>query len=271
MNVGRILEQAQKEELRTEMEVFLAALLDTDRLQLIAFPEEEIPVDKLSDLQTGWSKIKEGMPVAYLINEKEFYGLNFYVDERVLVPRGATERLVDYILERAHKTARVLEVGTGSGAIAVSLKKTKPEFDITATDVSEEALYVANKNCLAHGVELKLIKSDLLADVPHEEFDILVANLPYIGLETNNFVSDEVKNHEPHTALFGGPDGLQLYEKLFKQINEQERAFKIIMGEIGFTQGSGIEALVRKHLPHYEFSLCRDYQDLDRHFILERK
>ncbi|MBT4384930.1 peptide chain release factor N(5)-glutamine methyltransferase [Candidatus Peregrinibacteria bacterium] len=271
MNVGRILEQAQKEELRVEMEVFLSALLDTDRLQLLAHPEVEIPVDKLGDLQIAWTKIKEGVPVAYLINEKEFYGLNFYVDERVLVPRGETERLVDYILDRAHDSARVLELGTGSGAIAVSLKKTKPKFELTATDVSKDALKVATKNCALHDVDLTLLESDLLEKVPHEDYDVLVANLPYIGVETNNFISENVKQHEPHTALFGGSDGLALYEKLFKQINDQERAFKLILGEIGFTQGRGIEALARKHLSHYEFSLCRDYQDLDRHFILERK
>ena len=143
------------------------------------------------------------------------------------MPRGETERLVDYILDRAHDSARVLELGTGSGAIAVSLKKTKPKFELTATDVSKDALKVATKNCALHDVDLTLLESDLLEKVPHEDYDVLVANLPYIGVETNNFISENVKQHEPHTALFGGSDGLALYEKLFK-IGRSPNAFPIL-------------------------------------------
>ncbi len=268
MTIAQLLSQAQQRHLRTEMEVFLAHLLGVNRLDLIAHSEKEVPVEKLADLQVAWAQIEDGLPVAYLTHEKEFYGLNFYVDERVLVPRDATERLVDYVLDRAGKDARILEIGTGSGAISVALKYTQPDLNITATDVSKDALEIANKNIVHNKLEIALIESDLLKKVPQQSFDILVANLPYIGRETNNFIAENVEKHEPSVALFGGSDGLQLYAQLFEQIREEEWDIKAIMGEIGFTQGRDIELLAEKLLPQYEFELMQDYQDLDRHFIL---
>ena len=268
MTIAQLLSQAQQRQLRTEMEVFLAHLLGVSRLDLIAHSEQDVPVEKLAALQVGWAQIEDGRPVAYLTQEKEFYALNFYVDERVLVPRDATERLVDYCLEKAPEEARILEIGTGSGAISAALKHTRPDLQVTATDVSPDALEVANNNFVQLGVSVALIESDLLADVPQNKFDILVANLPYIGKETNNFIADNVEKHEPAVALFGGSDGLQLYAKLFEQIRKDEWDFKVIMGEIGFTQGRDIETLAKKTLPHYQFELMQDYQELDRHFVL---
>lgn len=268
MTIAQLLSQAQKRHLRTEMEVFLAHLLGVSRLDLIAHNEEEVPVEKLADLQVGWAQIEDGKPVAYLTQEKEFYGLNFYVDERVLVPRDATERLVDKVLERAQTGARILEIGTGSGAISVALKHHRPDLELMATDVSQDALEVANKNIVQHALNIGLIHSDLLQEVPLAPFDILVANLPYIGRETNHFIAENVQKHEPEVALFGGSDGLQLYAQLFQQIRTQEWEIPVIMGEIGFTQGRDIERLAEEHLPFHSFELLQDYQDLDRHFVL---
>lgn len=278
MDIAYILKQAQKDQLRTEMEVYLAYLLGCDRLELVAYSEKEIPVEKLSDLQKAWIRIKDGVPVAYLTNEKEFYGLSFFVDEKVLVPRPETELLVDYVLEKAKilrengvEQVNVLEIGTGCGAIAVALKKTDPELSVTATEVSKEALEVAAKNVKKHDVDVELLEADLLEGVPNDEhIHILVGNLPYIGTEKNNFVSENVKDHEPGVALFGGSDGLRLYAKLFDQAIEQKRDFDFIMGEMGFTQGNGITELAKEKLPSYDAQVRQDYQELDRHFILTR-
>lgn len=272
MKISDLLVKAQKLHLRSEMEVFLANLLKLRRLDLLTHGEEEVPVEKLSDLQKGWTKILDGVPVAYLTHEKEFYGLTLYVDERVLVPRGETEQLVDFVLELAVKQPdlkKVLEIGTGSGAIAIALKKTRPSLKIVAAEFSEEAMAVANKNIVQLGVDVELLRSDLFENVPQEDFDILVANLPYIGKETNNFISENVEKHEPHTALFGGEDGLRLYARMFEQISEQGRRFKWILGEIGFMQGEDMRALAEELLPDYKVQILKDYQDLDRYFILE--
>lgn len=284
MFVAELLQKAQKDNLRTEMEIFLSYLLDCNRLDLVAFGEKQVPVEKLGELHGGWAKLKQDYPVAYLVGQKEFYGLNLFVTEDVLVPRGETELLVDLVLEKGDflvgapegsAVPRVLELGTGSGAITVALAKQRPGWKFTATDVSEAALAVANKNFVQKGVDVKTFHADLLhladegsVEVLPGDYDILVANLPYIGTEEHDFLADNVRDHEPHLALFGGSDGLQLYRRLFEQIQQQGRSFKWILGEIGFSQGQAIEVLCKELLPEYAFELKKDLQALDRHFVL---
>ncbi len=269
MTVSRVLSLAQKAHLRSEMEVFLANLLGASRLDLLSHGEKDVPVERLSELQKGWLQLQEGVPVAYLTHEKEFYGIPLYVDERVLVPRGETEGLVDLVLGKGMGT--VLELGTGSGAISIALKKTRPELELTATDISLDALEVANKNIVQYGLDVELIHSDLLDSVPGQRFDILVANLPYIGLSRHDFIAENVVRHEPSLALFGGDDGLQVYERLFKQIKDQKREFSWILGEMGFSQGRDLEALALRILPGYSCQICQDGQGLNRYFVLANK
>ncbi len=267
MTLGHLIKESQNKNLRTEMEVFLASLLRVDRSELLVRSEEELPVEHLAALQKGWVKLLEGYPVAYLTHEKEFYGLNFYVDERVLIPRDATEAMVEFALKEAGEGARVLEVGTGSGAVAVSLKKTRPDLKVTAVDISSDALEVANKNCVQHGVEIEFLQSDLLDRVEPGDCDILLANLPYIGETRHRFVSDTVERYEPHLALFGGDDGLQLYARLFAQMAER-KSFGMMMGEIGFTQANDLKALARQFFPDVDVEIRQDAEGLDRNFIL---
>ena len=271
MTLGQLIQKAQKEHLRVEMEVFLAFLLQIDRSEILARSDEAVPLELLPVLQGAWVRLKEGYPVAYLTGSKEFYGLELMVNESALIPRDATERLVDYVLERTSQGSKVLELGTGAGAISLALKSEKPSLEIMATDLSEQALELARENAEHLNLDVNFIHSDLLSTVPDEDFEVLVTNLPYIGEEKNRFIAENVEAHEPHMALFGGFDGLALYEKLFKQIDEDEWSFKYILGEIGFTQGRGIEKLARDISPHYDFELFQDYEGLDRHFILTRK
>ncbi|MFA5793050.1 MAG: peptide chain release factor N(5)-glutamine methyltransferase [Candidatus Gracilibacteria bacterium] len=269
MLIGEVLRLAQKAHLRIEMEVFLCDLLGLNRLDLVANSKDEIPVEKLALLQKAWVKIMNGVPVAYLTHKKEFFGIELYVDENVLIPRPCTEQLVTWALSKAQDS--VLEIGTGSGAIAIAIKKTRPELKVVATDVSSSALVVANKNCVQCGVDIGLIQSDLLDEVPQENFDTLVCNLPYIGLVEHASIAENVEKYEPHLALFGGEDGLELYRRLFEQIRMQGRGFKYVFGELGFSQGEAIRSLACELLPEMEFTLRQDYEGLDRHFLLERK
>ncbi|MFT7184526.1 MAG: release factor glutamine methyltransferase [Oceanicoccus sp.] len=248
------------------MEVFLSYLLGCDRLDLIAYPEKEVPVEKLAELQIGWGQIQQGKPVAYLTKTKEFYGLDFYVDENVLVPRGATERLVELVKAKASIDAKVLEIGTGSGAISVSLKRVRPDLKVTAGEVSAGALEVAKKNAKTLKAEVTFIESDLLQSVPKDDYEVLVANLPYIGEVEHHYISDNVETHEPHVALFGGHDGLRLYSDLLEQSKTWN--FKWIIGEIGFSQGEDMKKLAKEKLPDYSFELLQDHEGLDRVFVL---
>ncbi len=265
MKISQILQSAQKSSYRTEMEIYLAYLLGKSRLDLVRDGDEVVPVEKMGEIQKAWLKILDGYPVAYLTGVKEFYGIPLFVDENVLVPRPETELLVDYVCELAGEGARILEVGTGSGAIAIALKKTHPAFQVWATDVSRQTLSVAKKNIEKYGLDIELIESDLLQNVKND-FDILVANLPYIGEVRHNFIAENVQKHEPHVALFGGSDGLRLYERMFL---EAKGRFKYILGEIGFSQGEDIEDLCTKIFPEAKFELKQDYSGLDRHFILK--
>lgn len=266
MTIADLLKKAQSLQLRTEMEVFLSHLLSCSRLDLVAYSEQSVPVDKLSELQQGWVQIQKGFPVAYLTHSKEFYGLDFYVDERVLVPRDATEILVDLVLQKASHDASIIEVGTGSGAISVAVKHERPDLKVIAGDISPEVLEVARINAERHQVQVDFYESDLLESLPEVDAEILVANLPYIGEVEHRYIADNVEAFEPHLALFGGHDGLRLYERLFEQAHG--RSFPWIMGEIGFSQGMAIEALAKEFLPGYGFSLIQDREGLDRIFVL---
>jgi len=187
---------------------------------------------------------------------QEFYKLKFKVTPDVLIPRPETELLVDKVLTHARPgLARltILDVGTGAGNIAISIAKNLSrhpwgrKLKIIATDVSEKALKIARQNAKLHGVEnrIQFIQSDLLSKIAtlpwvarnDVEMDIIVTNLPYIPTERIPYLDSSVKDFEPHIALNGGPDGFELYRKLFQQINELDWKPKLILGEIDYTHG----------------------------------
>lgn len=275
MTIAQLLSSAQKQGLRTEMEIYLAHLLCVSRLDLLRDSDKEIPIKKMSAIQSAWLKILDAYPVAYLVKQKEFYGLNFYVDENVLVPRPETELLVKMVLDFANiilmngkPSPKILELGTGSGAISVALKHEFPELELTATDISMVALEIAKKNAKKNKVKINFLESDLLKKVAEDEFDILVANLPYIGTETCNYIADNVRKYEPALALFGGDNGLRLYEKLFEQIISQNRKLTYIVGEIGFCQGELMKELSKRFFPDSAIEIKQDLSGLDRNFII---
>ena len=164
---------------------------------------------------------------------------------------------------------RVLDVGTGSGCIAVTLAKKLPTALITGVDISEQALEVAEKNSNYHGVanNLRFQKSDLLENVTGA-FDVIVANLPYIGEEKYNFVSRETKAFEPHVALFGGPDGLLLYEKLFSQLKLVSYKPNLLIGEFGFLQAEAMSQLLNKFFVQESWRIIKDLASIERVFVV---
>lgn len=263
-----------------DLEVVMSHLLGVDRSYLISHGDFEVDDFDSKLFDSYVERIRNGEPVAYIVNEKEFYGLNFYVDKRVLVPRPETEQIVDIVIKYIGENKvdgekfRVVDVGTGSGNIAVSIAK---HFEnggdisqIDAVDVSNEALEVAKININQHGVEHLVFayQSDLL-DVFEEDEDcgIIVSNLPYIGEVKNKFVSENVEKFEPNVALFGGNDGLELYKKMFQQVIEKRLKFNLIAGEFGFSQREEMEKLLNKYFEH-KFEIKKDLAGIDRIFIV---
>ncbi len=198
-----------------DADVLLAHVLGVAKDALVAHPEVELTVSERERLDALVADRERGVPVAYLRGFKEFYGLRFAVDPRVLVPRPETEALVDAI--RAHAAGRamtVVDVGTGSGAIAIALAVSEPQLRVIATDISPDALAVARENARAHGVVIDFREGDLLAPVA-EQVDVVAANLPYLRDEDLEQLAGDRTSlaFEPRVATVAGPDGLVLVRR----------------------------------------------------------
>jgi release factor glutamine methyltransferase len=220
-----------------------------------------------------------GEPVAYLIGQKAFYGLEFTVDQRVLIPRPETELLVERALTLLGQRLSngemplVADIGTGSGIIPISLAVHEPRLPIIyAVDVSADALAVARINCQRHGVSerIRLLQGDLLSPLP-EPVDLLLANLPYVGTAEQPEMQPDVLNYEPHLALFSGPEGLDLLSRLLEQASQQTRLRPgaTCLLEIGYRQAAPLTALASTLWPEATVTCLQDYAGWDRLLQLE--
>lgn len=247
---------------RLDSELLLAHILNCPRSLLFSHPETVITKDTIGKFRAQVEKRKMGMPLAYLTNQKEFYGFNFYVDENVLIPRPETEMIIDEVRSYNYSSKTILDIGTGSGAIAIILSKFFSSAQITACDISVQALEVAEINVRELGAKnIELIESDLLSNVEGQEFDVITANLPYVALGAR------VEKFEPSIALFGGQDGLDLYRKLFAQMADRKIKFKLFVGEFGYDQGDKIEKELKKYFQNFEIK--NDLAGIPRIFIIK--
>jgi release factor glutamine methyltransferase len=208
------------EEARLEAEILLAAVLEKDRVYLYTHYDSPLTRAERIGYKEYINRRAAREPVAYITGEKEFMSLNFAVSRDVLIPRPETELLVETALSLAKEKGfkRICDVGTGSGAIAVSMGHYLPELDIYATDISAGALEIARLNAERHGVKVSFRQGDLLDSLKGEPpFDIITANLPYVPFEVYKQLEPEVKNYEPKLALVASGDGLDLYRRLIPQ------------------------------------------------------
>lgn len=253
---------------RLDAEILLAHTLGWSRARLLARLQEPIPDDALQTFRALAERRAAREPVAYLIGRKEFYGLEFIVDRRVLVPRPDTETLVDAALEWARQrfssqdTLLIADIGTGSGCIAVALAAHLPNALVYAIDLSADALAVARQNVERHGVadRVTLLCGDLLAPLP-QPVDLLVSNPPYTVLDD---IDVGVRLHEPRLALDGGSDGLAIYRRLLAAAPQALRPGGALMLEIGATQAEAVTALARQAFPAAAVRVVRDLAGRDR-------
>ena len=225
--------------------------------------EEEVFLGLVEDRKTG-------KPMAYIFNEKEFMGINFYVDERVLIPRPETEELVEFIIgfiEANYKgeNIQVLDIGTGSGTIALSLGKRFKGIEVLGVDVSKKALEVARENLnrlKASNVSFK--RSDLFENIGKEEkFSIIVSNPPYISKDVVRNLQKDVKDFEPGLALDGGEDGLDFYRRIINRSKSHLEKEGMLLFEIGYDQGREVKALMEEE-GYKNVQIAKDLQGLDR-------
>jgi release factor glutamine methyltransferase len=216
---------------------------------MLASPERVVTRDEQATYQALILRRLTNEPIQYITGEQEFYGLPLHVTPSVLIPRPETETLVEAVLAEVDRSrpVRVLDVGTGSGAIAIALARHLPLAEITAVDISAAALEVAAANAARHGVagRIRFVQSDLLADLADGEmFDAVVSNPPYVAMADRAALHPQVRDFEPATALFAGEDGLDVYRRLIPQAHRVMKPDGVLALEIGQGQGEAIAALL---------------------------
>ena len=231
---------------RRDAELILAHVLGCDQTALLTHPERLLSPVEADQFESLLKRRLASEPVQYLIGAQEFFGLLFEVTPDVLIPRPETEHLVEAVLERFDREAnlRIVDVGTGSGAIAIALAHALPRSRVTAVDLYPAALEVARRNAQRHGVidRVTLRQSDLLAAASAAEFDVVVSNPPYIA--DGEKLEPQVANYEPRFALYAGPTGLEVYERLIPQARTVLRPYGWLIMEIGYGQRPALEALL---------------------------
>lgn len=263
-----------------DAQVILARVVGEDRSWLFAHHDEALDDDSLERFVDLIARRTSYEPVAYLVGSKEFYGLQFTVDQRVLIPRPETELLVDTVLDHIDARAdnlpvgqrlTVADIGTGSGAIAVSVAVNAPAVDVYATDVSHDALEIARLNIkgLDKRCQVSLLQGDLLDPLANkvdlQRVDIIVANLPYITIGDYDELQRDVRDYEPQLALTAGPEGLDSIERLLKQAPEYVKPNGVILLEIGAEQGAAVVEMAQQLIPQASsVSLRQDYNGRDR-------
>jgi len=270
---------------RLDAEVLLAEALDCPRINLYT-RFNEVPDDEPMAKYREWVKRRAaGEPVAYLVGHREFYSLKFFVDSNVLIPRPETEHVVMAALEAAKtieaSPLRIIDIGTGSGCVAITLAKQiaeavdKREVVVAATDLSPEAIQVAQRNAEAHGVDdrVRFFTGDLLEALPagSNPVHMIVSNPPYIGTSEINTLDENVKNHEPHVALFGGQDGTEIIQRLIDQAIPMLLPGGYLIFETSPINIDRCVELVSKHADFESVETEKDFGNLKRVVVARRK
>lgn len=257
-----------------EAELLIRRLLLMDRTQFFARFLEPFPPERAAELKAWLQRRAAGEPLQYIVGDQEFYGRVFRVNPAVLIPRPETELLVEAVLQEAERqfsadVLHVVDVGTGSGAIAITLALERPAWQVTGIDLSVAALNVAKTNAEAHGVGEKIcwLQGDLLAPLGADlsTIDILVSNPPYIPSQTIPTLEKQVRQFEPSLALDGGIDGLDPYRRMVATLSGLAQGPRLICFEIGADQGEAVARLLASICP--TVSVKQDLAGLDRMVI----
>ena len=247
-----------------EARVLIKYILNKNEINIIANENIELSNENKKQLLESIEKIKKGYPLQYITHYQEFMGIKFEVNENVLIPQPDTEVLVEKTIKIVQKcypkednrNIKILDLCTGSGAIAISLKKYLPSVQVFASDISKKALEIAKTNAKKNDVQIKLIESNMFENI-NEKFDIVVSNPPYIKTDEITKLSNQVQN-EPRLALDGGKDGLYFYRIIQKNIKNYLYENGMLLMEIGYDQGQAVASMFKNS------KLVKDYAGKDR-------
>ena len=255
--------------------LLLQHVLKTNYSGLMMRMQEPLSAEQVKTFEQFIDAHVVGKPVQYITGVEEFYGRMFEVDESVLIPRPETEELIVGTLARMSKlfgkgaTVKLADIGTGSSAIATTMKLEWPTATVTATDISEVALATAKKNAASLQADITLKLGDLTEPIANEKWDVVLSNPPYIAFEEMQEMSDIVLDYEPHSALFAEEDGLILYRKLAEQLPTLMNKPALIGLEIGYKQGAAVKAMFEAHFPTAIVSVVKDINGKDRMIFCE--
>ena len=245
--------------------------------ELVADLDKSLSAEEVTIFNENLTKyLEQNIPIQHLIGYETFFGYDFKVNEDVLIPRFETEELVAKVLELYDEyfdgqAVDVVDVGTGCGAIGITLALEAPEMNVTITDISEAALAVAKENAETLGAGVEFLQSDMLKELisANKKFDILVSNPPYIPAEEH--VDSLVYDNEPHLALFGGKDGLYFYREILRDAHQILKSPNIIAFEHAYHHREGMAELVKEYFPNSEFETIKDMQGRDRMTVIINK
>jgi release factor glutamine methyltransferase len=260
---------------RLDAEVLLMNYLKTDRVQLYMHPERELTEEECAGFTSWVERRRRGEPVAYITGEKEFWSFFFEVNRDVLIPRPETECLIEEVLKYYGREAgplRIIDIGTGCGAIGVVLAAEIPAALVTATDISRGALAVARRNADRYGVagRMEFLEGHLFAPVVGE-FDIIVSNPPYIPDDLYPLLPEGIRAFEPREALIAGPDGAAFYREIIREGAGRLKPGGRIFLEIGEGQKGLVEALFREEGLYDSIRFSADYRGMDRVAMARKK
>lgn len=245
--------------------ILVAEILNCNPLELLNHLEEEVSEEKVNLLKKEIKALEENKPLQYVLGHINFYGNDFYIDERVLIPRFETEELVENTIKYINKVftepVDIIDLGTGSGVIGLTLEKKVSTKSVDLIDISKDALDVANINCEKLSSKANLIQSDMFQNVD-KKYDVIISNPPYI--KTEEEIEEIVKNNEPHLALYAGKDGLDCYRKILENISIHMKDKCLVAFEIGMTQKEEIKHLIQQYLPTAQIEVKKDLSEKDR-------
>lgn len=238
-------------------------------LDFILHQNKEVTESDQKILESIMAQLEDHRSPQYITGKAYFRDLELAVDERVLIPRPETEELVDLVLKENSKAdLRVLDIGTGSGAIAISLKSARPDWQVTASDISQGALQLAEENSKLNQVSLDFVESDVFGQITGT-FDVIISNPPYIAYGDKDEVGMNVLASEPHLALFADEDGFAIYRQIIEGAGEHLSENGKLYFEIGYKQGDGLRALLSKHFPQKRVRVLEDIFGKDRKIVMD--
>ena len=298
------LDSLNVEDADIKLKILIEYVFKISKEKLILKYKDEINNKKVEEFRKLLKKLENGIPIQYIINNQEFMGLNFYVDEDVLIPQPDTEILVEEVIKYCNelrnnepedketnkdykeniekepiinkedkninkKTIKILDLCTGSGIVGISIYKYFENVEIYASDISQKALNIAEKNTNLNNAKINFINSDMFENIHIKDFDIIVSNPPYIESKVIKSLSKEVQN-EPKLALDGGEDGLKFYRSILENANDYLRKNGAIFLEIGYDQKEKIEEILKSYKIYKETKCIKDFGGNNRVIIIKK-